>query len=110
MTQYHAIWGVNASVTEEVKQNPWIDLFVVKDDYSGMVVQSLSEGEDPFTVDLTWNKVTTIKIPSIANGTDMDILPSLVAPNTVQLVYFTNDGLTDVNFLKFTGIGIQVSP
>ena len=107
MTQYYSVWGVNASMTESIKENPWIEQYQVKEDQSGLVATSLVEGEEPFPVDLTWNKMTTITHPSL--GSQVDIMAHLVGPNTVQIVYMVKEeGITDINTLRFTEAGIEV--
>ena len=92
-----------------LKQNPWINQHELKEDNSGMIIRSLPEGEEPFVVEMTWNKWITVKHPAL--NKNVDVFPRLIAPNTVQIIYkIKEDGLTDFSILRHTETGVTVIP
>ena len=108
MNQYFAVWGVNSTLVDYLKENPYIELYEVKEDQSGMFVTAITDGEgEPFKLDMTFGKPKSIIHPTL--GSEVDITATVVAPNTLQLVYDAKaDGILDIHTLTFTPLGIQV--
>ena len=112
MNQYFALWGINDTLVSYFKEFPYTEVYKVKEDGTGfevLAIESAPEeggGEGGELFDLTWNKET--KIPSPL-GSQLDTTASLVGPNTMRLVYLAKEeGITDVQTLRFTELGIQV--
>merc|ERR1719312_61747 len=106
MTQYFGLYGINASVTKTIKENPFITQYMIKEDNSGMIVTE--QLQEPLVFDLTWNKWFKIFHPLL--GKDMDIFASLVSHNTVKIINkIEEDGLIDISIQRFTGAGVQKS-
>jgi hypothetical protein len=110
MTQYYAVWGVNATTAEFIKEYPWTNIWSVKEDLSGAtltVIDYLSD-DVPFVMDLTWGQPKSFTHPNL--GIDVTATVDLVGSNTLSAVYVAKDaGIEDVETLRFTAAGILVS-
>merc|ERR1719376_590236 len=107
-TQYYALWGLNSTMTDVLKQNPLVKHHEIKEDNSGMIMRSLPEAGEPIVVDMTWNKWISVYHPILRKN--VRIFPRLIAPNTVKIIYKINeDGLTDLSILRYTETGFTKS-
>jgi len=105
MTAYFSMWGMNASATEAFKAAPYTMVLTLKEDGTGVMAEYLSEGEDPFALDLEWNKPMAAAHPL---GIDIEVTASLLAPNAIRMVTMAKEMmLSDVQTMTFTGVGIQ---
>ena len=101
-TQYFGIWGLNATDAEGIKAEPWTEVWMVKEDGSGVTVDT-----DGQILDVMWNMPSTMAHEGL--GMDIETTVSLVAPNIARIVYVAkSEGITDVQTLRFTEFGIQV--
>ena len=75
----------------------------MKEDGSGLTTDT--DGE---VLDAAWDTPTTNLHSGL--GYDVETTYSLVAPNVVRIVYVAkSEGVTDVQTVRFTEIGIQVN-
>merc|ERR1719170_123614 len=49
------MWGMNASDAEAFKESPYTLVLTLKDGGMGVMAEYLTEGDDPFMLDLEWN-------------------------------------------------------
>merc|ERR1719430_600590 len=99
------MWGMNASDAEAFKESPYTLVLTLKDDGMGVMAEYLTEGDDPFMLDLEWNKPVATAHPL---GIDIEVTASLLAPNTLRMVTMAKEMmLTDVQTMTFTALGIQ---
>ena len=109
LNQYFALWGINDTLVSYFKEFPTTEVYTVKEDGSGFEVVAIEPGVeegDGALFDLTWHKETEIPSPL---GSILDTTASLVGPNTMRLTYLAKEeGITDVQTLRFTPAGIQV--
>ena len=102
-TQYFGIWGLNSTASEGIKAAPWTEVWMVKEDGSGVTVDTEDE-----ILDLTWNTPATMTHEGL--GMDIETTISLVAPNMARIVHVAKaEGITDAQIIRFTEFGIQVS-
>merc|ERR1719278_1848031 len=47
--------GMNASDAEAFKESPYTLVLTLKDDGMGVMAEYLTEGDDPFMLDLEWH-------------------------------------------------------
>ena len=91
------------------KEFPTTEVYTVKEDGSGFEVVAIEPGveeADGALFDLTWHKETEIPSPL---GSILDTTASLIGPNTMRITYLAKEeGITDVQTLRFTPAGIQV--
>merc|ERR1719422_2426581 len=100
------MWGMNASDAEAFKESPYTLVLTLKDDGMGVMAEYLTEGDDPFMLDLEWNKPVATTHPL---GIDIEVTASLLAPNTLRMVTMAKElMLTDVQTMTFTVMGIQI--
>jgi len=105
MAAYFGLWGMNMSATEAFKEAPYTLVATLKEDGSGVMAEYLSEGEDPFLLDLDWNKPVATTHPL---GIDIEVTATLLAPNAIRMVTVAKEMmLSDVQTMTFTGVGIQ---
>merc|ERR1719445_2286405 len=74
---------MNASDAEAFKESPYTLVLTLKDDGMGVMAEYLTEGDDPFMLDLEWNKPVATTHPL---GIDIEGTASLLAPNTLRMV------------------------
>merc|ERR1712130_673793 len=80
-------------------------VLTLKEDGTGVMAEYLSEGEDPFALDLEWNKPMAAAHPL---GIDIEVTASLLAPNAIRMVTMAKEMmLSDVQTMTFTGVGIR---
>ena len=102
-TQYFGIWGLNSTSSEVIKAEPWTEIWTVKEDGSGVTVDT-----DGQVIDADWDTPTTNRHSGL--GFDFETTYSVVAPNVVRIVYVAkSEGITDMQTVRFTELGIQVS-
>merc|ERR1719422_1679555 len=100
------MWGMNASDAEAFKESPYTLVLTLKDGGMGVMAEYLTEGDDPFMLDLEWNKPVATTHPL---GIDIEVTASLLAPNTLRMVTMAKEMmLTDVQTMTFTALGIQI--
>jgi len=105
MTAYFGMWGMNMSAAEAFKEAPYTMVVTLKEDGSGVMAEYLSEGEDPFLLDLEWNKPLATAHPL---GIDIEVTANLLAPNAIRMVTMAKEMmLSDVQTMTFTSVGIQ---
>merc|ERR1719350_2486159 len=99
------MWGMNASDAEAFKESPYTLVLTLKDGGMGVMAEYLTEGDDPFMLDLEWNKPIATTHPL---GIDIEVTASLLALNTLRVVTMAKEMmLTDVQTMTFTAMGIQ---
>merc|ERR1719150_2693615 len=76
------MWGMNASDAEAFKESPYTLVLTLKDDGMGVMAEYLTD--DPFMLDLEWNK--PVATAHYLSGIDMEVTASLLAPNTLRMV------------------------
>merc|ERR1719220_1865611 len=100
------MWGMNASDAEAFKESPYTLVLTLKDDGMGVMAEYLTEGDDPFMLDLEWNKPVATTHPL---GIDIEVTASLLAPNTLRMVTMAKEMmLTDVQTMTFTALGTKL--
>merc|ERR1719220_497771 len=69
------MWGMNASDAEAFKESPYTLVLTLKEDGMGVMAEYLTEGNDPFMLDLEWNKPVATTHPL---GIDIEVTASLL--------------------------------
>merc|ERR1712233_20324 len=106
MDQYFAVWGVDSSVTDLYKANPYTETWTLKEDGTGLTIAPISPGEKGADIlEYQWGKEGDTPSPL---GSILKTVITRIGPNTVQVV--SKDlkaGITDTQIYRFTPAGAQ---
>ena len=59
MDQYFEVWGVNSSLLELFKANPYTETWTLKEDGTGLTIAPISPGEEGADIlEYEWGKVS----------------------------------------------------
>ena len=59
MDQYFEVWGVNSSLLELFKDNPYTETWTLKEDGTGLTIAPISPGEEGADIlEYEWGKVS----------------------------------------------------
>ena len=59
MDQYFKVWGVNSSLLELFKANPYTETWTLKEDGTGLTIAPISPGEEGADIlEYEWGKVS----------------------------------------------------
>ena len=124
MDQYFAVWGVDSSVTDLYKANPYTETWILNEDGTGLTIAPISPGEEGADIlKYQWGKVRQNewawqhKNPTKTQegdtpsplGSILKTVITLAGPNTVRVVSKDEKaGITDVQIYRFTPAGAQV--
>ena len=124
MDQYFAVWGVDSSVTDLYKANPYTETWILNEDGTGLTIAPISPGEEGADIlKYQWGKVRQNewacrpKNPTQTQegdtpsplGSILKTVITLAGPNTVRVVSKDEKaGITDVQIYRFTPAGAQV--
>ena len=124
MDQYFAVWGVDSSVTDLYKANPYTETWTLKEDGTGLTIAPISPGEKGADIlEYQWGKVRQNERScrhqnptQIQEGDTPSPLGSILktvitrdGPNTVRVVSKDLEaGITDTQIYRFTPAGAQV--
>merc|ERR1712203_97198 len=106
MDQYFAVWGVDSSVTDLYKANPYTETWTLNEDGTGLTIAPISPGEKGADIlEYQWGKEGDTPSPL---GSLLKTVITLVGPNTVQVVSKDEKaGITDTQIYRFTPAGAQ---
>jgi len=106
MDQYFAVWGVDSSVTDLYKANPYTETWILNEDGTGLTIAPISPGEEGADIlKYQWGKEGDTPSPL---GSILKTVITLAGPNTVRVVSKDEKaGITDVQIYRFTPAGAQ---
>ena len=114
MEDYYEVWGIPAVVVARFKEEPYVEVWHLTKNGSGFEVFAQGEETGPDGEDATpkqeWTWHAPVKRHSPV-GSKMLASASLVAPNTIQIIYLAEDhGITEIQTHKFAATGVEVEP
>lgn len=114
MEDYYEVWGIPAEVVARFKEEPYVEVWQLTKNGSGFQVFAKGEETGPDGEDATpkqeWTWHAPVKRHSPV-GSKMLASASLVAPNTIQIIYLAEDhGITEIQTHKFAATGVEVEP
>jgi len=106
MDQYFAVWGVDSSVTDLYKANPYTETWTLKEDGTGLTIAPISPGEKGADIlEYQWGKEGDTPSPL---GSILKTVITRDGPNTVRVVSKDLEaGITDTQIYRFTPAGAQ---
>merc|ERR1712037_326420 len=99
MDQYFAVWGVDSSVTDLYKANPYTETWTLKEDGTGLTIAPISPGEKGADIlEYQWGKEGDTPSPL---GSILKTVITRDGPNTVRVVSKDLEaGITDTQIYR----------